>query len=191
MDPKVDKQLAKTTRWRQESEAARALLLDCGLDEAFKWGKPCYSHKDSNIVIMQNMKSFLAVMFFKGALLEDPDGVLEEQGENTRSARRVCLTSVQQIKELEGTIRALVANAIDVDIAGLTLPSPPPLQLAEELQSRLDSDPALKEAFESLTAGRQREYNLQITGAKQSSTRARRVEQHVPKILAGKGFRDR
>jgi len=191
MDPKVERHVAQATRWQAELEAVRALLLDCGLDEALKWGKPCYARDGANVAILQNMKGFLALMFFKGILLDDPDGVLEEQGDNTHAARRVCFTSVGEVRALEGTVRALVAEAVRVEVEGVDLPEPPPVVWAEELQARLDADAALKAAFHGLTPGRQREYNLHISGAKQSATRARRVAQHEARILAGKGLRDR
>lgn len=187
----VDLYLARPRRWRDEATLLRAILLDSGLSEAIKWGKPCYSHGDNNILILQPMKGFLAMMFFKGALIDDPAGLLESQGENSRSARRLCFTSVEQVKKSEKLIRAFVRKAIVVEKNGLTPPEKPELVLVAELQSRLDADAALKKAFKKLTPGRQREYHLHISSAKQSTTRARRVEQCVPRILAGKGFRDR
>ncbi len=137
------------------------------------------------------MKGFLAVMFFKGALIHDPRGVLQEQGENTRSARRLCFTSVEQVGEMEATLREFVRKAIEVEELGKKLPARPAVALVEELQARLDGDPDLKAAFENLTPGRQREYHLYVSGAKQSKTRTARVDKHVPRMLAGKGFRDR
>jgi uncharacterized protein YdeI (YjbR/CyaY-like superfamily) len=130
-------------------------------------------------------------MFFKGALLRDVDRVLEEQGPNSRSARRICFTSVDDVARLAVTVEAYVAEAVAVEEAGLEPPPPPDLVLVEELQARLDADPKLEAAFASLTPGRRREYHLYFSGAKQSATRAARVEKYVPKILAGKGFRDR
>lgn len=165
-------------------------MLDQGLEEELKWGKPCYTHDGQNIAILQKMKAFLALLFFKGALMDDPEGLLREQGKNTRSARRLCFTSVEQVDREEAAIRALIRSAVAVEEAGLELPPAPAPELAEELQARLDADPALKRAFEALTPGRQRAYDLHISGAKRSETRARRVEQHVPRILAGKGLRD-
>ncbi len=190
-DPKVDGFLAGATRWRGESTRLREILLDAGLDEALKWGKPCYAADGRNLAIVQPMKAFLALMFFKGALLDDPAGVLEEQGENSRGQRRICFTSVAQVDELAGVVGALVRQAVEVERAGLTLPERPAPVLADELQARLDVDPELRAAFEGLTPGRQREYNLHISGAKQSATRARRVDQLAPRILEGKGLRDR
>lgn len=190
MDPLVDRYFATSKRWRAESERVRAVLLDCGLGEALKWGKPCYTHGGHNIAILQKMNDFLALMFFKGALLEDPSGVLEEQGENSLYPRRLCFTEVEQVARLDATLRDLVREAIAVEESGATLPTRAAPALAPELQERLDGEPALREAFFALTPGRRREYNLHVAGAKQSSTRARRVEQHVGRILAGRGLRD-
>lgn len=187
----VDEFLAKAKRWRDETAALRDILLDCELEESIKWGKPCYAHGDANIAVIQPMKGFLALMFFKGALIEDPRGLLEEQGENTRSARRLCFTSVEQVAKRERAVRGFVKKAIAVEKKGLTLPKRSKLVLAQELQARLDGDRKLKAAFAALTPGRQREYNLFVSGAKQSKTRAARVEKHVRRILAGKGLRDR
>jgi len=187
----LDDTFAQATRWREEAQAVRAILLDSGLSEERKWAKPCYGHDGHNLAILQRMNDFLALMFFRGALLEAPEGVLQEQGENSRAQRRVCFTSTDQVAELAPIVRDLVRQAIDVAASGRTLPERPALVLVDELQARLDSDPALKAAFEALTPGRQRGYHLHISGAKQSATRARRVEQQVERILAGKGLRDR
>ncbi len=177
--------------WPEEIIALRPILLGAGLAEEIKWGKPCYSYQGKNIVIVQEMKDFLALMFFKGALLEDREALLEEQGPNSRSARRMCFTSVDDVNRLAGIISTYVEEAIDVEEAGLEVSEVPELVLAEELQGRLDRDPALRAAFESLTPGRQREYNLYFSGAKQAATRAARVDKSTERILAGKGLRDR
>lgn len=190
-DPEVDAYLARSDAWPDEIAALRPILLGCGLDESIKWRKPCYAHDGANIAILQEMKGFLALMFFKGALLDDPDGVLEEQGPNSRSARRVVFRSVGDVDRLAETVRSLVASAIEVEHAGLTVEPAPELQVCDELRERLDADPELEAAFESLTPGRRREYDLHISGAKQSSTRSSRVDKLVPRILAGKGLRDR
>ncbi len=187
----VDTYVEQSEHWPDELAALRPILRNCGLVEELKWRKPCYSHGGSNIVILQEMKDFLALMFFKGALLSDPDGVLEAQGPNSRSARRMCFTSVDDVARLADTVAAYVREAIVVEDAGLEVPPAPELVLVDELQVRLDGDAALREAFDALTPGRQREYNLHFSEAKQSSTRARRVEKYAPTILAGKGFRDR
>ena len=189
--PDVDAYLKRSEQWPAEIAALRPVLRGCGLDEEIKWGKPCYCHEGANIVLLQEMKRFLALMFFKGALVEDPDGVLVDQGPSTRSARRIEVTSVDDVERLAGTIEALVAEAVRVEEAGLDVGPAPEPELAEELRQRLDRDSALRAAFESLTAGRRREYNLYVSGAKQAATRAARVEKYVEKILAGKGLRDR
>ncbi len=187
----VDRYLLEAKQWPDELRAVRSLLLNCGLDESLKWNKPCYSDAGKNIAILQEMKSFLALMFFKGALLTDPDGVLRDQGPNSRSARRVMFTSVNDVTTQSKTITALVAQAIEVERSGRQVPAANPLELAAELRSSLDADDALATAFAALTPGRQREYNLYITGANQPTTRQRRIEACVPRILTGKGLRDR
>ncbi len=190
-DIDVDTYISRTEQWPAEITALRRILLASGLTEATKWGKPCYSHDGANIVIVQEMKNFLALMFFKGALLSDPAGVLHAQGPNSRSARRMQFTSVDDVERLAGVVTEYLDEAIAVEEAGLEVEPAPELELVEELQHRLDENPELKAAFEALTPGRQREYHLHISSAKQSSTREARVDKFVPKILAGKGFRDR
>jgi uncharacterized protein YdeI (YjbR/CyaY-like superfamily) len=191
VNPEVSAYIERSERWPEELAALREILLRCGLTEEVKWGKPCYSHDGSNVAILQEMKQLLALMFFKGALLQDPDGVLEEQGPNSRSARRITFSSVDDVGRLAATIEACVAEAIAVADAGLTVGPAPELELVEELQRRIDRDPAFKTAFEALTPGRQRELNLYVAGAKQSATREARVEKHAQRVLEGKGLRDR
>ncbi|MGB5757637.1 MAG: DUF1801 domain-containing protein [Acidimicrobiales bacterium] len=191
MNPKVDAYISRSNRWQEELIDLRPILLSGGLTEEIKWGKPCYSYEGSNIAILQEMKDFLALMFFKGALLEDAAGVLEEQGPNSRSARRIQFTSVDDVARLADTVKAYIEEAIDVDQAGLEVGPAPELLLVDELQHRLDQDPALKAAFDKLTPGRQREYNLYFSGAKQAKTRQARIDKHAQKILDGKGLRER
>jgi uncharacterized protein YdeI (YjbR/CyaY-like superfamily) len=191
VNPGVDDYIEQSVMWPDEMTELRLILLGCGLTEEIKWGKPCYSYGGKNVVILQEMKEFLALMFFKGALLEDLEGVLEEQGPNSRSARRIRFTSVGDVARLADTVKAYIDEAIGIEEAGLELdPAPEPV-LVDELRSRLDDHPAFKTAFESLTPGRQREYNLYFSSAKQAKTRVARIEKYVPKILDGKGFRDR
>lgn len=189
--PDVDAYVERSQRWPKEIAALRPILIGCDLLEELKWAKPCYSHQGHNILILQEMKHFLAVMFFKGSLLDDPDGVLEDQGPNSRSARRMRVTSVEDVTRLADTVRAYVAEAIDIADSGRQVAPAPELRLVDELQTRLDADPELRASFEGLTPGRRREYHLHISGAKQATTRTSRVDACVPKILAGKGFRDR
>ena len=191
MNPKVDAYIRRSDRWPEEMTGLRPILLGSGLTEEIKWGKPCYSHEGKNIVILQEMNEFLALMLFKGALLSDPEGVLEEQGPNSRSACRIRFTSAEDVTRLADTVKAYIDEAVAVEEAGLEIGPAPEVVLVEELQNRLDQDPALKAAFESLTPGRQREYNLYFSDAKQAKTRTARVEKHAHKILDGKGFRDR
>ena len=189
--PNVDAYLEASDQWPDEIAAIRPLLLDCGLDEQIKWGKPCYCHDDANIVLLQEFSDHLALMFFKGVLLDDPGGVLVAQGPNTHGPKRIRFTSTAEIAALANTITAYVRAAIEHEAAGTELPPRPDTALAPELVERLAADDRLAEAFENLTPGRQREYNLYVSAAKHTSTRARRVDQIAPRILKGKGLRDR
>ena len=190
MNPKVDAYIARSQKWPEEMTELRPILLGCGLTEEIKWGKPCFSHEGRNIAILQEMNDFLALMFFKGALLDDPRGVLEEQGPNSRSARRIRFTSVDDVTRLADTVTEYIQDAIDVEDAGLEVgPAPEPV-LAVELRHRLEHDPELKAAFEALTPGRRREYNMYFSAAKQAATRENRIDKYAQKILDGKGFRD-
>lgn len=191
MNAKVDAYIDRSQQWPEEMRALRSILLDCGLTEELKWGKPCYAHDGTNLVIMQEMKDFLALMFFKGALLPDPAGVLVEQGPNSRSAKRIEFTSVADVTGHADLLRDYVADAIEVEAAGLQVEPVGELVLVEELQRRLDGDAGLRAAFEALTPGRRREYHLHIAEAKRSTTRESRVDKVTPRILAGQGLRDR
>ena len=187
----VDRYIERSELWADEMIALRPTLLACGLDEAIKWKKPCYSHGGKNIAIMQEMKGFLALMFFKGALLTGAAGVLEAQGPNSRSARRIRFTSVADVDRLTDAVKACVAEAIDVEESGAEVgPAPEPV-FVSELLDRLESDAEFRAGFEQLTPGRKREYNLYFSGAKQAATRVARVEKYAAKIAAGQGFRDR
>ena len=191
MSSEVDEYIAASGQWPSEMTALRPILVDAGLTEGLKWRKPCYAHGDANICIMQEMKDFLALMFFKGALLEDPAGVLREQGPNSRSARRIEFRSVDEVTALAATIAEYVEEAIDVEESGAEVGPAPEPEYCDELRHRLDDDPEFREAFESLTPGRRREYHLHISGAKKTETRESRIDKLAPRILAGKGMRDR
>ena len=186
MNPDVDAYIDASRQWPREMTASRPVLLAADLTEEIKWGKPCYSHEGKNIAIVQEMKAFLALMFFKGALLHDPAGVLEAQGPNSRSAKRMTFTSVDDVSRLGATVTAYLAEAIHVEESGLDVGPAPEPTWAAELQDRLDTDPVFRTAFEALTPGRQREYNLSISDAKQATTRTAHVEKYAPRILAGK-----
>lgn len=196
-DPRVDAYIAGARLWPAELAALRPILLGAGLHEVLKWGKPCYTHAGRNVVILQEMRAHLALMFFAGALLPDPDGVLEAQGPHSRLARRICVTSPAEAARLAPTVRAYAQEAMRLAErpadAGAAVPaaSPPPEVPVAELEERLRRDPALRAAFAALTPGRQREYRLYIAAAKRPATRAARVERCVPGILAGRGLRDR
>lgn len=191
LDPKVSAYIERSDMWPAEMRALRPILLGRGLTEELKWRKPCYSHEGKNIAILQEMKDFLALMFFKGALLSNAEGLLEEQGPNSRSAKRIRFMSVDDVVRLAEAVKAYVEEAIDVEAAGLQVGPAPELALVEELARRLDQDPTLGAAFRSLTPGRQREYHLHISEAKQATTREARVDKCAPRILDGKGLRDR
>lgn len=188
--PEVDAYVARSQLWPDELGALRDVLLGTELVEEYKWAKPCYTHKASNVVIVQEFKDGLALMFFKGALLADPSNVLEAPGPNSRSARRMRFTSVDDVARLSDAIATYVAEAIDVEDAGLE-PGPAPDIVVDELEERFEREPALRAAFEALTPGRQREYHLYFADARRASTRAARIDRCAPKILSGKGFRDR
>jgi uncharacterized protein YdeI (YjbR/CyaY-like superfamily) len=190
VNSKVDAYIDRSTKWPNEMKRLRAVLLGCGLSESIKWGKPCYSSDDHLIAIMQEMKGFLALMFFKGALFADPHGVLQSQGPNSHSAKRVEFTSVGEVDALGDVIVEYVGRAIEAETLGVQPAPRGELILVEELQQRLQADGALRVAFEALTPGRQREYNIHFAGAKQSATRVGRIEKLAPKILAGKGMRE-
>jgi uncharacterized protein YdeI (YjbR/CyaY-like superfamily) len=191
MNPKVDAFLERATKWREEMEALRKIALGCGLTEELKWGKPCYTFEDSNVVIIQGFKESCALLFCKGALLSDPEGILEKPGESTQAARRIRFTDVREVAKLKPTLKARIQEAIEVEKAGLEVDfkkSPEPIP--HELEGKFNEVPTLKKAFEALTPGRQRAYILHFSSAKQSTTRKSRVEKCVRQILDGKGLND-
>ena len=191
MNPDVDEFIARSTKWPHELAAMRPVLLASDLTEQLKWRQPCYSIEGHNIVIMGEMNAGMTLGFFKGTLLSDPEGVLRDNGPNSRSVKRMFFTSVDEVEQLADTVSRYVHEAISVELSGAAVaPAAEPLLVAE-LQERLDADPELKAAFEALTPGRRRYYNIHIGEAKQPATRAARVEKCVPKILAGKGLQDR
>lgn len=192
MNPKVNFYFDKQQRWHKEIGRLRAIVLDCGLNEELKWGCPCYTLGKSNIVLIHVFKEYCAVLFFKGALLNDAHGILIQQTENVQVGRQVRFTNLDEIVELEPILKAYIFEAIEVEKAGLkvTLKTTADFAVPEEFQSKLDRIPALKTAFEALTPGRQRAYLFHFSQAKQSKTRETRVEKYIPKILGGKGLDD-
>lgn len=190
-NPKVDAFVSRAKTWRAEIQKLRSILLECGLDEELKWGKPCFSYDGKNIAIIQPFKEHCSLMFFKGALLQDTHGLLRSQGDNTQSALRLELTSEAQIKKT--VLKSYVKQAIELEKAGrkVDFKAKRQLELPDELTEILQRDRRLAKAFDALTPGRQRGYVLYFTGAKQSQTRTARIEKCIPKILAGLGFHDR
>ncbi len=192
MNQKVDWFFAKDTQWQKEYEKLRMICLDCGLMEELKWGCPCYIYNNRNIVLIHGFKEYCALLFFKGALLNDHNNILIQQTENVQSARQIRFTNVKEIMKLEKTVKAYIYEAIEVEKAGLQvkLKKTSDYKMPEEFKKRLDKSKTLKKAFDELTPGRQRAYIFYFSNAKQSKTREERVEKYIPKILAGKGLED-
>jgi uncharacterized protein YdeI (YjbR/CyaY-like superfamily) len=190
-NPKVDAFVSRAKTWQGEIQKLRTILVDCGLDEELKWGKPCFSFEGKNIAIIQPFKPHCSLMFFKGALLEDAHRLLRSQGENTQSALRLEFTSEAQIKK--SVVQSYVKQAIAVEKKGLKVDfkAKRELELPEELTAALKKSRALEKAFGALTPGRQRAYIMHFAAAKQAQTRAARVAKATPDILAGKGLNDR
>lgn len=192
MNSDVDAYLDRVEKWRDVLASLRAIILACGLEEAWKWRSPCYTIHGRNVIILGALKESCVLGFFKGALLKDAQGILIKPGENTRAARQIRFTGVEEIRALEPVLRAYIQEAVALEEAGRTIdfekdrevPTP------EELQRRFDDDPALEAAFSALTPGRQRAYLLHFSAAKQSTTRLARIEKMRPRILDGKGLND-
>lgn len=189
MTDELDARFRDATRWRDEATRLREILLDCGLEESVRWGKPTYRHHDGNVVQIQRMNEFMALLFFKGALLE-PDALLEPPGENSRIARRMIFTSVAEVEAAEPALRRHLARAMQLEEEGARVEVTDDWGLPPELEDRLAADAALRAAFSALTPGRRRGWALRIGGAKQSATRQARIDKAAPAILAGKGVND-
>lgn len=192
MNPKADFYFNKSEKWQKELEHLRMIALDCGLAEDLKWGCPCYTLNGNNIVLIHEFKEYCAFLFFKGALLSDPDDILVQQTENVQAARQIRFTSLRQIIEMEPALKAYIYQAIEVEKAGLKVPlkKTEAFPVVEEFQKKLDEVRGLKTAFEALTPGRQRGYLLYFSSAKQAKTREARIEKYIPQILDGKGLED-
>ncbi len=191
MNPKVDEYLNKLTKWKQEMEKLRMILLDCELNEEFKWGKPCYTLGIDNIALIHGFKEYCALLFFKGALLKDAKGILTQQTENVQAGRQVRFTDVNKIVEMEGTLKDYINEAIDIEKAGLQVDLKKSIEaIPEELQNKFNENSDLKAAFGKLTPGRQRAYVLYFSQPKQSKTRESRIGKYVQQILNGKGLND-
>lgn len=192
MNPDVTRLLAKEQRWSAEFAALRKLCLASGLNEGVKWGKASYDLDGRNVVLIHGFKDYCALLFMKGALLEDPHGILVQQTRNVQAARQIRFASLAEIRRQAGAVKACIAQAIAVERSGarVRMKGVADFEVPDEFQERLDEDPALAEAFRALTPGRQKGYLLHFNGAKQSGTRAARVDKHIPRIRKGLGLDD-
>jgi uncharacterized protein YdeI (YjbR/CyaY-like superfamily) len=192
MNPKVDWFFDKDTAWQKEYQQLRKIVLDCGLTEELKWGCPCYTFDNRNIVLIHGFKEYCAFLFFKGALLADTNNILIQQTENVQSARQIRFTDLKQIVKLEPTLKNYIYEAIALEKAGLKveLKKTEQFPVPEEFQKRLDEDKTLKAAFEGLTPGRQRAYLFYFSQPKQAKTRESRIDKSVSQILEGRGLND-
>lgn len=192
MNSDVDFFFEKDTQWQEEYNLLRKIILDCGLTEELKWGVPCYTFRSANIVLIHGFKEYCALLFHKGALLNDDEGILIQQTENVQAARQIRFTNVQEIVRLESALKACIFEAIEVEKAGLKVnfKKTKEYTIPEEFKTKLEGIPALKTAFKALTPGRQRAYILHFSQPKQSKTRESRIEKYIPQILNGKGLND-
>ena len=192
MNPKVDWFFAKDTKWQKEYEKLRMIILDCGLIEELKWGCPCYTFQNTNVVLIHGFKEYCALLFFKGALLNDPNGILIQQTKNVQSARQIRFTNIREIVKMEKTLKAYVYEAIEVERVGLKvkMKKTSDFKIPEEFQKKLNKSTALKKAFDQLTPGRQRAYIFHFSQPRLAKTREARVEKYAKQILAGKGLND-
>ncbi|WP_426278259.1 YdeI/OmpD-associated family protein [Chryseobacterium sp. S-02] len=192
MNPKVEFFFDKAKQWQKEFEKLRGIALETELVEDLKWGCPCYTYEGKNIFLIHGFKEYCALLFFKGALMKDPENILIQQTENVQSARQIRFTDIQQIVDLEKVLRNYIFEAVEIEESGvkIEMKKTKEFEMPEEFQQKLDENPVLKEAFETLTQGRQRAYLLYFSSAKQSKTRKSRIEKYIPEILNGKGLND-
>ncbi len=183
----------KVNTWRPILQALRQMVLSCGLVEDYKWSQPCYTHKGQNILIVTAFNNHACISFFKGALLKDEQGILAKAGANSRHGRQLRFTEIAQVTQQEQIIKQYIFEAIEIEKQGLKIPEikKDEIEWVEELQAFLADSTELKKAFEALTPGRQRGYNIYFSQPVQAKTRIARIEKYIPKILAGKGFHDR
>lgn len=192
MNPKADFYFNKNGNWQEETRKLRSIVLSCGLSEELKWGTPCYTFQNRNIVLIHDFKEYCALLFFKGALLSNAEGLLIQQTANVQAARQMRFTAAKEITRLQKTIKACIYEAIEAEKAGLKVPlkKTEAYTMPAEFKTKLGKMPALKKAFAALTPGRQRAYLLYFAAAKQAATREARVEKYVQQILDGKGLND-
>ncbi|MBK9191688.1 MAG: YdeI/OmpD-associated family protein [Crocinitomicaceae bacterium] len=192
MNPKADFYFQNSKRWQSEMQKMRLIALDCKLTEDLKWGCPCYTINNSNVVLIHEFKDYCAFLFFKGALMKDPKGILIQQSKNVQAARQIRFTGVSEITKLQTVLRSYIKQAIEIEKSGLKveMKKTTEFEMPEEFKKELTKNKKLKSAFESLTPGRQRAYLIFFSSAKQSATRQARIEKHIPDILKGKGLND-
>jgi uncharacterized protein YdeI (YjbR/CyaY-like superfamily) len=192
MNPKVNFFFENAGQWQEEFEKLRAIALSTELVEDLKWGCPCYTYDGKNIFLIHGFKEYCAILFFKGALMKDPDNILIQQSKNVQAARQIRFTELSQINDLEEVIRSYMFEAVEIEESGakVEMKKTKEFEMAEEFQEKLDQDPALQEAFKALTPGRQRAYLLHFSSAKQSKTREARIEKCIPQIMVGIGLND-
>jgi len=192
MNPKVDWFFNKTTKWKEAYSELRMIVLDCGLTEELKWGCPCYTFQNNNVVLIHGFKDYCSLLFMKGVLMKDVAKILVQQTKNVQAARQIRLTGIQEILKMKATLKSYIREAISIEKAGLKveLKKTNEYSMPEEFQIVLSDMPELKTAFKKLTPGRQRGYMLYFSSAKQSKTREARIEKYIPQILSGKGLDD-
>lgn len=192
LNSKADAYVGKPGKWQHAFKELRAIALDCDLTEEFKWGHPCYTLNGQNVVLMHGFKEYCALLFFKGALMQDPKGILVQQTKNVQAGRQIRFTSAEEIAKMASTLKSYIRDAIKVEKSGaqVEFKETAEFDMPEEFLSKLEESPALQEAFAGLTPGRQRGYLLHFSSAKQAKTRESRVEKCIPHILKGKGLDD-
>jgi uncharacterized protein YdeI (YjbR/CyaY-like superfamily) len=192
MSSKVDEFIRTSKKWNDEFQVLRSILLDCTLEEAFKWKHPCYTYQNKNVIILHGFKDYCALLFFKGALLQDEKGILIQQSEKVQAARQLRFTSVAEIEKLKSIIKAYLFEAIEIEKAGLKVELKPKIEIdyPQELLIQFEQNPHLKNAFEKLTPGRRNAYLYHFDQAKQSKTKTARIEKYISRIIKGKGIND-
>jgi len=192
MNPEVTARIQESKQWQHAFEKLRAIVLSCGLTEELKWEEPCYTFEEANIVLLHGFKEYCALLFFKGALMDDPEGILIQQTENVQAGRQIRFTSVQQIEQMESVIKDYIHEAIAVERKGLKVVyrKTDEYDIPDELQDAFNTNAPFREAFEALTPGRQRGYILFFSAPKQSKTREARIEKWMEAIFDGIGLQD-
>lgn len=189
---KVDQYINKNKNWQKELIKMREIVLGCKLEENLKWGVPCYTFQETNIVLIHDFKEYCAYLFFKGALMKDPEGILVQQTKNVQSARQIRFTDAKEITKMKTILKAYIQEAIQIEKSGqkVNFKKTEEFKIPEEFQNKLDEIPELKTAFEALTPGRQKAYLLHFAAPKQSKTRESRIEKSMQQIFKGKGLND-